>query len=302
MTDHALAATGARDASARPALLAPGPARSFALLAFGALLGLGVAGWGLFTAKGADLRAPPLEDVALVNQRPILASDYNAQIETEFGVPAIQASREQRRKVLEDMIREELFVQRGLELDMAATDPDVRAALVAAVEQQASVDATAQAPTDAELRAFYDRRKDAYSSEGLMRAKDLVYTGPPSGLPGVVAALREGASPSALPGLRDSGRLTGEEFYFAARIHLGAPLFARAVALNDGQVSEPMQAADGEHLVLMIKNTRPKVQAFEAAAPRVALDYKKDVQARLQTAENRYLRRKASILIAPGYP
>ncbi len=75
----------------------------------------------------------PPEDVALVNGRQILRSDFLTQTQVESGVTFEETTQAQRRKVLNEMIDEELLVQRGLEIDLAATDPDVRAAMVAGV-------------------------------------------------------------------------------------------------------------------------------------------------------------------------
>ena len=60
----------AHDAAAR---------RSTLMMAGGAILGLVIAGYGLFTAKGTVVHRVPPEDAALVNQRPILMSDLIAQ-------------------------------------------------------------------------------------------------------------------------------------------------------------------------------------------------------------------------------
>src|SRR5882757_3379345 len=115
--------------------------RSFALMAAGAIVGLGLAGYSLFTARSTTTLFVPAEDVALVNQQPISRADYYAQLRSNFSTDYANATPEQRRKVLEDMIREELFVQRGNELDVATSSPEVRMALVSAVEQQSATDA-----------------------------------------------------------------------------------------------------------------------------------------------------------------
>lgn len=281
------------------------PRRSLMIFGTGAVIGLALAGYALFTAKGTTTRTPPPEDVALINQRPILVSDFNAQLETQYGAPAGQATKAQRAKVLEDMIREELFVQRGLELDMASSDPDVRSALVAAVEQQVSVDATAQSPTPAQLRKFYDDNRALYSTEGSMIVHDLAFKGAgPAALAAAQAAaadLRTGAKVDRFAA-NETGAVRDEEFYFAATIHLGPTLFATAKALNDGQVSNPVVTADGVHVLVMTRNTRPVAESFEAAAPKLLVDYKKAVQTRMDTGETAYLRDKAVILIAPSYP
>src|SRR6202011_586567 len=96
------------------------------LLASGALIGLAIAGYGLFTAKGTRSRTVPPEAVALADQRQILRSDFMKQPQTQFVIPFAQTTREQRHRVLQDMITGDLTVQRGLEIDLPSYDPDVR--------------------------------------------------------------------------------------------------------------------------------------------------------------------------------
>ncbi|HEY0340643.1 MAG TPA: hypothetical protein VGC34_07565, partial [Steroidobacteraceae bacterium] len=95
--------------------------RSMVLCAIGAVVGLAIAGVGLFSARGTATRNVPPEDIALVNQRPVLRSDFVTQLESETGESFDQATRAEKLKVLGEMIREELLVQRGLELDFAET-------------------------------------------------------------------------------------------------------------------------------------------------------------------------------------
>jgi parvulin-like peptidyl-prolyl isomerase len=286
------------------------PTRSLAIFAAGAILGLVLAGFSLFTAKGAQVHVAPPEDVALVNGRPILLSDFNAQLETQYAVPLTEITPAQRRATLNDMIREELFVQRGLELDMPSSDPDVRSALVASVEQQAAADATARKLTETELRAYYNAHQDRYASEGTMTLRDLVLPASPGTPDRALAAARQagqaiarGGSPDAIlagAGLRDSGAVKGEEFYFAARIHLGEALFDVARRLADGAVSAPTPGPGGLHILLMIHNAPPRPQAFADAEARVELDAIKDFRDRAAAGELKYLREKADVLIAPS--
>jgi hypothetical protein len=148
--------------------------RSFVLMGGGALVGLVMAGYALFTARGTSTLIVPPEDVALVNQQPISRSDYLLQLQTLYGVDLQHATATQRRKVLDDMIREELFVQRGKELDVASTDPDVRSAMVNAVELEIAADAITAQPSEQQLRAYYALHRERYASEGIAGlAKDV---------------------------------------------------------------------------------------------------------------------------------
>src|ERR1700748_1032228 len=86
--------------------------RSMVLCAVGAVVGLVIAGIGLFSARGTATHSVPPEDIALVNQRPVLRSDFVNQLESETGTAFDQATRAEKLKVLDEMIREELLVQR----------------------------------------------------------------------------------------------------------------------------------------------------------------------------------------------
>lgn len=289
--------------------------RSMLMLAAGALIGLTIAGYGLFTAKGTRSRGVPPEAVALVNQRPILRSDFMAQTQAQFNLPFAQATHGERHQVLEDMINEELVMQRGLEIDLPSYDPDVRNALVAGVELEVTADVLARQPTPGELRAYYEEHKDRYSSEGVMQLRDLVVQHAPARPADLktarqaIAALRAGDAPAAVINrfhLADSGRFmegghvdTGDIFQFAVRAKTDAATYAAILALEDGQVSDPIALPDGVHLVLMLKHRHPVAQSFEQAADRVWTDLKAAAQARVVAANIAYLRSRADILVAP---
>ncbi len=277
-------------------------ARSFVLMACGVLIGLALAGYSLFNARSASTLIVPAEDVALVNQRPVSRTDYLALLQTLYGVDLSHSTRQQRQKVLDDMIREELFVQRGKELDVASTDPDVRGALVNAVELEISENAITSQPSEAALRQFYEAHQDRYVSEGIMRVRDLVFPAASlRELPNAPAALKSiAANPQALAqwGGRDSGKANGDEFYFAAKIHLGDELFAAARDLGDGTVSAPIQLSDGIHILAMERNKHPLPFDFAAARAQVLSDYRNQAIDRLKSSGASFLRKRANVLIA----
>jgi parvulin-like peptidyl-prolyl isomerase len=293
--------------------------RSMVLLALGALLGLAIAGYGLFTAKGTRSRSVPPEDLALVNNRPILRSDFMTQVQTEFATPFAESLPEQRAKVLKDMVAEELQVQRGLEIDLPGFDPDVRNALVAGVQLEVTADVMAQQPTDQELRAYYEAHKDRYVGEGVLRIRDLVAKSGAAAAATAeqamanaqqaVTALRAGMTVEQAVQryrLEDSGALmaagrvdTGEIFEFAARAKLAREIYAAAATLQGGQVSEPIRQNDGAHVVVMIEHRMPVREDYAAAADQVWTDYKNEAQARVREANVRYLRSRADILLSP---
>jgi parvulin-like peptidyl-prolyl isomerase len=284
--------------------------RSMVLFASGAVIGLLIAGYGLFTAKGTRSRGVPAEAVALVNQRQILRSDFMTQTQSQFAVPFEQSTRAQRMETIEAMIDEELMMQRGLEIDLPSYDPEVRNALVAGVELEVTADVLAQQPTPDELRGYYEQYKDRYSSEGVMQLRDLLSTSP-ADAPKAVEALRRGHALDAVIkqyGLVDSGRLmdaghvdTGDIFQFAVRAKLDDALYAAASALRDGDISTPITLSDGVHLIVMIHHRWPVPQSFDVASNRVWSDFKKEAQAKVRAANLAYLHSRADIIVSPEY-
>ena len=290
--------------------------RSMFFFALGALIGLAVAGYGLFTAQGTRSHSVPPEALALVNGRPILRSDFMTQVQTQFSTPFAQTAAGERRKVLEDMLAEELQVQRGLEIDLPSFDPDVRTALVAGVQLEVTADVLAQQPTKDQLREYYAAHKEKYVSEGVLRMRDLVAkhgAGPGTELEmanvqRAVAALRAGQPLDEVMRryrLEDSGALmeaghadTGEIFEFAAKAKLAPPVYAAAATLERGQVSEPIQQGDGAHVIVMLEHRLPVQEDYAAAADQVWTDYKNDAQTRVREANVRYLRSRADILLS----
>jgi parvulin-like peptidyl-prolyl isomerase len=276
--------------------------RSFVFMGSGALLGLLMAGYSLFTARGTSTLAVPPEDVALVNQQPISRIDYLQQLQTLYGVDLEHATAAQRRRVLDDMIREELFVQRGKELDVASTDPDVRSAMVNSVEQEIAADALTAQPSEAQLRGYYAAHRARYASEGVMNVRNYVFApGDAKAAVEAAAALRSGVpGPAVLAKwpASDSGKTNDDEFYFAAKIHLGDKLFEAAKDLPDGGVSAPIEQADGIHVLHMLKNKRPVPFDYAAARDRVLTDFRNEAIGHLRTGDEGFLRKRANVLIA----
>jgi parvulin-like peptidyl-prolyl isomerase len=273
--------------------------RSTLMMAGGAILGLAIAGYGLFTAKGTVVHRVPPEDAALVNQRPILMSDLIAQAQSTYGTAFAALTQEQRRAILAAMIHEELYVQRGLELDFPGTDPDTRNALVAAVEQQAIADAATELPTPRALELYYQAHRASYATEGILWVEDF-RADDEAAARRIIEALRKGVARAEL--IRELGLTPGpergEDFYFAAKIHLGDALFAVAQSMADGAVSDPVTIAGSTHVLHMIKNTPPVARDFARAREQVLGDYKRDAAAKLRTADENYLYGKADIQIA----
>jgi hypothetical protein len=287
------------------------------LFAAGAVIGLSIAAYGLFTAEGTTIGGLPAEDVALVNGRHILRSDFIAQTEITLAKAFEDTSPEERRSVLNDMINEELLVQRGLEVDLAASDADVRGAMVIGVNVQVTADIASREPTDQELRAYYDANPEKYAGEGTMQIVDL-FIQPTDELTSAQAGdtlrmagadLRAGMpidTVMAKYDLMDAEKVDrGETFDFAAKIRLGAETYDVASRLQSGEVSEPF-VLKGDingvvHILYMIARRPAIPREFDEARDTVLTDYKRDTSRATETENINYLKSRAEIVVAPEF-
>ncbi len=296
--------------------LARRPERSLTLPASGVVLGLLLAAFGLFRPAARPITSVPPGYVALVNQKGILLSDFISQTESETGSPFADATPAERQRVLQEMIDEELLVQRGLVLDLPETTTEVRDIMASAVNAQVDAPLAAIPPTDAQLRAFYETHRAKYTTGGTMTLHDLVlhvggYANADQTLAqaqtdaaDAVYQLRSGASIDYVKehfGFEDSGRVDQtEQLDFAAKLHLGAKLYDAASLLSDGQVSDPIVDADGVHVLVMDSRHPPTVADFSTARSQVYSDYRDAQNKRVRQENLATLRSEAQILIAPG--
>jgi parvulin-like peptidyl-prolyl isomerase len=278
--------------------------RTLILSAFGALAGLVLAGYALFTAKGTTAGLPP-EDVAQVNGRPILQSDFVTQTQLETGSDFKDTTPAERRKVLDEMIDEELLVQRGLDVDLAASDPDVRSAMVTGVNLQVDAEVLATAPDEAALGEYYARHRDRYRTEGAMDLLDLVL--PEAGqqnAEAAVALIRAGGSVEEAVrrfGLTESGKIGhGDNYDFGVKAKLGEKPYDVAALLKDGQISDPFIDAEQIHILVMLKRQAGLPLSFDEAHDQVRQDFQRDARAEVEQTNLTYLRNRADIRTKAG--
>ncbi len=303
----------ARRAGLTTALMGP-PQRPLALLVAGAVLGLLAAAFGLFRPADPVVRTVPPGYVALVNGRGILLSDFITQTESETSTPFAETTKEQRQSVLHEMIDEELLVQRALAIDFPELDTNARMALVDGVNAQVSAPVLARRPSDAELQSFYDANREKYATQGFMQLTDIVLHFGGIEDADQSAEQAEADAAQAVYQLRSGVMLDyvmqhfgfsqghingGEEFDFAAKIHLGPKLFAVARQLSDGEISDPVTDADGVHVIVMRHRQAPIYAALDKVRNNVYGDYMAAAQKRAQQQNVEFLHANADILLAP---
>ena len=286
----------------------PSPHRSLALLALGTLVGLSLAGYGLFSTPVSNSTALPPGAVARVNQGQILLTDFRTQTETLYDTSFDKTTLVQRKLVLDSMIAEELLVQRGLEIGLPNTNAEVRDALVSAVNLQSTTDVEARPPTEEQLRAYHAAHPERYVSIGSMRVHDLVIplTDNTKSVEAMrraqqaVRALRQGKRVAAVIetfSLQANPRVGGEvQFDVAVKRFLGEVLYSVASELGAGKTSEPVATPEGVHILHSVARTPSVALDFASTKAQVASDYKRDTRQRAQQEYARFLREKATVI------
>jgi hypothetical protein len=293
--DQAISARTAPDAARR----------TLTFSATGALAGLLLGGYALFTANGTKAGGLPPEDVALVNNRPILQSDFVTQTQIETGTAFADTAAANRQHVLHEMIDEELLVQRGLDVDLAASDPDVRTAMVAGVNVQVDAAVLATQPDPPSLRAYYEAHAARYTIDGAMDIRDLVPGRSGADAAALVAAVRAGTGIDVAAnkfGFIDSGRIgRGDNYDFGVKAKLGDPLYKLAATLHDGEMTDSFTDNGKLHILVMLHRKPITQLGFDAARDTVWQDMQREARNRVERANLDFLRSRADIRVAADF-
>jgi hypothetical protein len=280
----------------------------------GAATGLLLALSGLLRSDDAG---PPLprEAVARVGDTLVLRADY------ERALAALAADRRQplgpadRRFVLERLVDEALLVERGLELDLGARDPRIRADLVQAVVGlvTAQGEEAAGAPDEAALRAFYERESPWFRRPGRLRVEALLFRERPGESADQSQARADeargrwqGGEPwHLLSGLADPPVVPVESGWTTlARLadRLGATPARSLGELAPGQVSQPVRGADGLWVLRVVEREPGRLLAFEEVRDQVEREWLRRAgeEALVRFLEER--RSLATVTLAQGLP
>ena len=271
----------------------------------------------LLALSGALVPAPRGADesgalVACVNGAPIRQPALDRALgrrQASRGAPADPALRA---ALIDRLVDEELLVQRAAEMGLVTSDRGVRKALARAAIDAAVRDASARAPTESELRAFYAANTGLFSVPRRVRVRVLSFDAshdPDSAMrraQEAAAAIERGLSFEAAmarfgdqPGLPVPDSLLPEA---ALRRQLGPTLSETALALAPGSVSTPLRVGASVHLLQLAEVEPVRAQTFEAARGRAAAELVRQRGDAALTALLARLRAQAHIVRAPEPP
>ena len=281
-----------------------GGRRGRALLAAGAAAGLAAALWG---ALGPPARDRVGNDViATVNGVAIGRADYQRALGSLVADKRSPVTAADERRVLDNLVDEQLLVERGLELGLGEQDIAVRKALIDAMIQFAVAGAAGREPDEAELRRFYAERPQLVLSDAQLRVRVVSF---PSRDAARVESMRRallggasfddavrkaGAEPVAVPDtLLPPGKLAD---------YAGPAVRDAALAMTPGDVAGPLDVGGVPSFVLLVDRTAPTAPPFEQVRDAVAEEWRRR-QAEVALAQYiAALRRSAVIDYAPDAP
>lgn len=280
-------------------------------LALAAGMGLALAAYGV--ARPSERHAAVPDAVAVVNGVPISRADYDRALTAAAAARRhAKLERDERQRVLDRLVEEELLLQRALELGLVRSDVRIRSALThAVVEAAASMDDAVPSPaSEADIRRFFDENRADFAEPARLTIEQIFYRAD-----GQSAAERRAAEAYA--------RLSRGESFEAVKAtgdpearplplgpvapakladYVGANGVREAISLGPGAVSKPFSSAWGAHLVRVRSREPARIPALEEVRDAVAAEYRRRTGERTLRRYVEDLRRQATIDLAEDAP
>jgi len=262
---------------------ADGDRRARWLLALGAAAGAILAAWSLLgsAAPGDGLPEGAIASVNGVAITQDAFAELVGAVASERRETTLDA--EERRRLLDRLVDEELLLQRGLELGLPRLDRTARRAIVSAVVAAVTADAETAEPDDAALRDFLAREGDRFRSAGRVEVEILLAgVGAPRGEPEAIAYRRAVDAAARLRAGQDFESVRGElgdpvptpppsglVALDELRAALGPSAAVAAETLAPGETSDPVRGAAGYLVLRLVRREPGAVPPFEAIRAQV---------------------------------
>lgn len=255
------------------------PKISLALLCFGALAGIVLAGFGLLESR----QGLPSHAVARVNHALISQGAYERLLSILQTDKRSKLTDADRAFVLDRLIDEELLVQRGVELGFLELNSTVRNTIVQAVTASVMADNELSRPTTKELQDFYRQNNAFFTQPSLLHVQQIYFR---DGSGKQHALQRAGRAFDALQAGTDFEQVKAE---FGdpitadipggllppakVREYVGPTLLEAAAKLTQGEITSPITTVNGVFILRLIKRRDSKVPQFETIRAQVQHEF-----------------------------
>lgn len=265
-------------------------------LALGAAAGLIAAGAGLLQRAPQDSGVPD-GALARVNDTVIGIDRYQRAVDRLASAFDRDVDAKERAAVLQQLLEEELLVQRGIELGMATSETTVRDAIVKSLIASVTAEADAAQPSDAELQQYLTENAERYTFTAALTV-DAWVTDDEWFAQDFLKRIRSGAGTDAtddirrVPGL-PAGPLPPERL----RMFVGPAIAAAAAEMPVG--SSAVYARQGRWYVVRIAGREDSAVAdLDAVRSQVLIDYRRSLADRRLREYLDQLMRRADVTIA----
>lgn len=254
------------------------------------MLGLGLVGGFLLVVFGLVTETTAVwtdgDVVARVNGTAIEIERYEQALEAQSsGASAADFTGEQRLGVLNDLVTEELLVDRAITLGLARQDPMARRHLLRAVTGFATQNAAAYRPSAREVRRYYQSNQAKFVGSIQYEVVNMYFKTSGSDLsPRVEAAVLrlKGGEDFCVVKSELADKVVAEApqglvSVATLRNYLGPTVAKTAQALKPGELSDPIRVSGGFRIIKLVARAQseaPSYQAVERLARRLVIKEK----------------------------
>jgi parvulin-like peptidyl-prolyl isomerase len=277
------------------------------------LLGVGVAVGLVLAAFGAlapVIEAPETGVVARVNGKSVRAEDLAFALERSGK--AESATREQRLEILNQLIDQELLIQRGVAIGLLEVDHTVRKTIAMAMIDAVVAEVLAKEPAEEELRAFYQSHLAVFTTPPRAYVQQLFCSGDHdwgsaySRAEHAREALARGASfqeVRAQYGDEDNALIPeGLTPLPVLRRLLGPTLSDAMLTMEAGEISTVLSMATGYSVLRLVDRQAEQASPYETARQEVRAEYLRRKRDEALQHYLDHLRQEATIILSPKAP
>lgn len=277
-----------------------------ALLALGACAGLIMAAAGLVERWSRSPDELPVGAIARVGGKIITQARYRQVLNDLAADKRVPLSAQDRQFVIDRLVDEELLIQRGIELGLADSLPQIRKALAAAVIGQLAAEAEASLPDEQALRRLYESDPEFFTSTARFRLRWLrLPASDDAAQRKAEIAYRQLSNGVALEEVSQSTGLEPVPILPDAllplskiRDYLGPALTGQVSIIKRGAFSKPIED-NGDMHVLQLLDYRPEVlPPFEKARPVLEAEFLRRAGDEALRQYLQWLRLRSEVIVA----
>lgn len=278
------------------------------LLVAGTAFGIVFAATGMLEPRAK----PPAEDiVAEVNGWTIRRDDYDKFLQLLARDKRNPLTEEDKHHVLNRMIEEKLLIQRGVEIGLIQSDPQVRKAITSAMINSVVTETASLQPQEKALRKFLADNKSYFAKPARLRVQQLVFKKrePKDDVHArakqAFEALQQGGSVAEVQQqYADQQLLNIPNVLLPShklREYIGPTLLKVAAQMQPGSISRALRTPDGYSILLVLDNEPSGDVDFDKVREQVEHEYQRRAGDKALRDYLDSLRNEADVVLAPEF-